>query len=363
MPDAGLELADARTNHLLTLVDDCGIIQHARGAIPNRYTGYCVDDIARLVVVALELESRTGDSVWTPVLGRSLAFLYDAADADGGGMRNFMSYDRNWLDEPHVGDHVGRSIWALGDVLSTAWVPAVVEPCQRLLAALVRSLEGELAIRTAAYATLGLARLDADRLDDDARRLLERCVTQLEEAYERSSAEEWRWFEDELTYDNARLPHALIVGGMALGREDAVAAGLESLAWLGDECGLGEGLLRLPGNEGRRRGEPAPGAGDEQPLDASAFVEAEIAAFVVTGDPEHGARAQRAFEWFLGRNRLGRPLYDFATGGCCDGLGDVDVNANEGAESTLAFHRAQLVLDAAGLPRVLRRGAGVKTAA
>jgi hypothetical protein len=363
MPDAGLQLADARTNHLLTLVDDCGIIQHARGAIPNRYTGYCVDDIARLVVVALELESRTGDTVWTPVLGRSLAFLYDASDESGAGMRNFMSYDRNWLDEPHVGDHVGRSIWALGDVLSTAWVPAVVEPCQRLLAALVRSLGGELSIRTAAYATLGLARLDADRLEDDARRLLERCVSQLEAAYETSSDDEWRWFEDALTYDNARLPHALIVGGAALGREDAVAAGLESLAWLGDECGLGEGLLRLPGNEGRRRDEPAPGAGDEQPLDASAFVEAEIAAFVVTGDPEHGARAQRAFEWFLGRNRLGRPLYDFATGGCCDGLGDVDVNSNEGAESTLAFHRAQLVLDAAGLPRVLRRGTGVKTAA
>ena len=361
IPDAGLELADARTEHLLTLVDDCGIIQHARGAIPNRYTGYCVDDIARLVVVALELESRTGDSKWTPVLYRSLAFLYDATDDNGAGMRNFMSYDRRWLDEPHVGDHVGRSIWALGDVLSTAWVPAIVGPSQRLLASLVRSLQDELSIRTAAYATLGLARLDPDRLDDDARQLLERCVTQLEEAYESSSDGGWRWFEDALTYDNARLPHALIIGGVALDRDHAVAAGLESLAWLGDESGLADGLLRLPGNEGRRRDEPAPG--DEQPLDASAFVEAELAAFAVTGDPEHGARAQRAFEWFLGRNRLGRPLYDFATGGCCDGLSELDVNENEGAESTLAFHRAQLVLDAAGLPRVLRRGTGVKTAA
>jgi glycosyltransferase involved in cell wall biosynthesis len=363
IPDVGLELADARTDHLLTLVDDCGIVQHARGAIPNRYTGYCVDDIARLAVVALELESRTGDAAWTPILYRSLAFLYDAADEHGAGMRNFMSYDRRWLDEPHVGDHVGRSIWALGDVLSTAWVPAIVRPAQQLLAALVRSLHGELSIRTAAYSTLGLARLDHDRLDDDARELLERCVTQLEEAYELSSTDEWRWFEDALTYDNARLPHALIIGGAALGREDTVAAGLASLAWLGDECGLSQGLLRLPGNEGRRRDEPAPGAGDEQPLDASAFVEAELAAFTVTGDPEHGARAQRAFEWFLGRNRLGRPLYDFATGGCCDGLSELDVNTNEGAESTLAFHRAQLVLDAAGLPRVLRRGAGVKTTA
>ena len=91
--------------------------------------------------------------------------------------------------------------------------------------------------------------------------------------------------------------------------------------------------------------------------------QAELAAFAVTGAPEHWARAQRAFEWFLGRNRLGRPLYDFATGGCCDGLGDDDVNANEGAESTLAFQRAQLVLDAAGLARVLRRGAVAKTPA
>jgi glycosyltransferase involved in cell wall biosynthesis len=363
IPDVGLELADARTDHLLTLVDDCGIVQHARGVIPNRLTGYCVDDIARLAVVALELEARTGDAKWTSVLHRSLAFLHDAAEADGGGMRNFMSYDRRWLDEPHVGDHVGRSVWALGDVLSTAWLPGVVGPSQRLLASLVRSLQGDLSIRTAAYATLGLARLDADRLDDDARSLLERCVAQLEAAYEASSDDAWRWFEDALTYDNARLPHALIVGGTAVGSDEAVAAGLESLAWLGDECGLAEGLLCLPGNHGRGRNEPAPGAGDEQPLDASAFVEAELAAFAVTGDPEHGARAQRAFEWFLGRNRLGRPLYDFATGGCCDGLGETDVNTNEGAESTLAFQRAQLVLDAAGLSRVLRRGAVAKTPA
>ena len=114
------------------------------------------------------------------------------------------------------------------------------------------------------------------------------------------------------------------------------------MRWLGDECGLGDGMLRLPGHQGRHRNEPAPGLGDEQPLDASALVEAELSAFAVTGDPLHGARAKRAFEWFLGRNRLGSPLYDFATGGCCDGLGTDDVNANEGAESTLAFHRAQL---------------------
>ena len=113
-------------------------------------------------------------------------------------------------------------------------------------------------------------------------------------------------------------------------------------------------MLRLTGHGGRDRSEPAPGGGDEQPLDASAFVEAELAAFAVTGDPEHGVRAQKSFDWFLGRNQLQRPLYDFATGGCSDGLGDETTNDNEGAESTLAFHRAALLLDTAGLPAVLR---------
>jgi glycosyltransferase involved in cell wall biosynthesis len=361
--NAGLELSDVRSDHLLALVDDCGIVQHAYGAIPNRQSGYCVDDVARLAVVALELERRTGDRVWSAILYRSLAFLRDASDDGGAGMRNFMSYDRRWLDEPHVGDHVGRSIWALGEVLATAWAPALVDPARRLLATLVRSLDRDLSLRTAAYTTLGLARLDADRLEDDAERLLERCVAHLESAFATCSGDGWSWFEDALRYDNARLPQALLVGGAALGRQEAVEVGLHSLAWLGDQCGLADGLLRLPGHHGRQRDEPAPGRGDEQPLDASALVEAELAALAVTGDAVHGARARRAFEWFLGRNSLGRPLYDFATGGCGDGLGERDVNANEGAESTLAFHRAQLLLDAAELPRVLRVGAALKTAA
>ncbi len=363
IPVVELGLKHARTDHIRTLVDDVGIVQHARGAIPNRETGYCVDDVARLTVVALKLERRHPDEGWAAILYRALAFLYAATDEGGSGMHNFMSYDRRWLDEPHAGDHVGRSIWAVGEVLSTAWAPAIVGPTRRLLTSLVSSLHGEVSVRTAAYAILGLARLDPDRLDAQTQQLLRRLVDQLAAAYRATASEEWRWFENALTYDNARLPQALIVGGAALGRDDCVAIGLGSLRWLGDECGLADSALRLLGHEGRHRDEPAPGAGDEQPLDASALVEAELAAFAVTREPEHGARAQRAFDWFLGRNRLGRPLYDFATGGCSDGLGESDVNDNEGAESTLAFHRTWLMLDEAGLPVVLRRPAnGTRTA-
>ncbi len=182
-----------------------------------------------------------------------------------------------------------------------------------------------------------------------AHRLLERLVEQLADAYQRTCSEDWCWFEDELSYDNARLSQALLIGGNALDRPELAELGLESLHWLGDECGLNADALRLPGHHGRRRGEGAPGGGDEQPLDAAAIVEAELSAFAVTGAAEHGVRAIKAFEWFLGRNRLQRPLYDFATGGCSDGLGRDALNDNEGAESTLAFHHAALLLDAAGV--------------
>jgi hypothetical protein len=349
---AELRLTSLRTDHLLTLVDDVGIVQHAHGIIPNRDSGYCVDDVARLAVVSLELARRGDGQMWTSTLYRALAFLH-AAEGEGG-MRNFMGYDRRWLDEPHMGDHVGRSVWALGEILATAWIPAVVEPTRNLLARLVGTLAGDVSLRTAAYAVLGLSRLDADRLDPPARRLLERLVDQLERAYERNASDGWQWFEGALTYDNARLSQALLSGGSALGRDDLIEVGLDSLRWLGDECGLEQGPLRLPGHRGRRRNEAAPGAGDEQPLDAAAFVEAELTAFAITRDAGHGVRARHSFEWFLGRNHLDRPLYDFATGGCSDGLGADDLNLNEGAESTLAFHRAALLLDAAGVGTSVR---------
>jgi hypothetical protein len=227
-----------------------------------------------------------------------------------------------------------------------------------LLDQLVGMLSGNVHLRTAAYTVLGLSRLDSDRLQPATRRLLERLVEQLGGAHECTASDDWCWFEDTLSYDNARLSQALLAGANALGQADLADRALGSLRWLGDECGLDGDELRLPGHLGRCRGEPAPGDGDEQPLDAAALVEAELTAFAITRRAEHGRRAIKAFEWFLGRNRLRRPLYDFATGGCSDGLGSESLNDNEGAESTLAFHQAALLLDAAGV----RAGASERTA-
>ena len=178
--------------------------------------------------------------MWTSILYRSLAFLQDATDPQTG-MRNFMGYDRRWLDEPHVGDHVGRSVWALGEILSTAWVPAVVGPTERLLDAIVGTLPARY---VAAHGRLRRARARAarrrpPRADGAAAARAGRRPAR--GAYEAHADDDWLWFEDTLTYDNARLPHALIVGGVALGRDDLTKTGLESLRWLGDESGLVEG--------------------------------------------------------------------------------------------------------------------------
>jgi hypothetical protein len=324
----GIDLPEARTDHLLS-----------RRRLRHRPTRQRCDPEPRDRILRRRRRAPGGRRTrhrapyWSgraAVLYRSIAFLNDASDEGGAGMRNFMSYDRRWLDTPHVGDHVGRSILALGEVLATAWAPALVDPTQRLIETLLKSLDGEISHRTAAYATLGLARLDPDRLNDDGRTLLHRCVK--EDANAENADNEGNWFEEALSYDNARLPQALLVGGAALGRPEAIELGLSSLAWFGDECGLAAGMLRLPGHLGRRRDEPAPGLGDEQPLDASALVEAELSAFAINGDRVHGGAREMRVRWFLGRNRLRRPLYDFATGGLLlRRLGEDDVNANEGA--------------------------------
>ena len=338
-----------RPDHLLTLVDDVGIVQHAAGVIPMRETGYCVDDVARLVIVALGLDREASGTTYRRMLTLGLSFLRHAWDPAAGGMHNFLSYDRRWLDEPHVGDHIGRAAWALGEVIAVQPPHAVAAPSLLLLESMAHVLEGELSLRGSAFAMVGLARPAQDVLPEPLQKLLRTLSDRLLQRYHETRTDDWRWFEDRLTYDNARLPQALLAAGRRLGDDALVDAGLESLHWYAEQCSLSSPVVRLVGNRWRDRGGRPDDEGDEQPLDAAALVEAYAEALMATGQGEHGRRAVHAFEWFFGRNRLGLPVYDFATGGCHDGLGKAALNDNEGAESTLAFLQALHALDDAGL--------------
>jgi hypothetical protein len=195
--------------------------------------------------------------------------------------------------------------------------------------------------RAYAFALLGIheyfRRLSGDRRVDQIRETL---AARLIDLYDRTAHDEWPWFEETATYDNARLSQALIVSGHSVGNQRSLEIGLRTLRWLLDVQRSPHGHLRPIGSNGfyRRGGKCA--QFDQQPLEVLAIISACIAAWNVTADITWLAEARLAFEWFMGRNDLGLDVYDAGTGGCRDGLHQDRVNQNQGAESTLAFHLA-----------------------
>ena len=351
-------------SHLDSLVDDIGIVQFARQADADTDSGYCVDDVARLAIVACGLRESTEDALPTQWLRSSLRFV-DAAVTESGS-RNFLDYGGRWLDEPHLGDHLGRAVWSLGVVAGTADSAELREHAYAVLQRSLPALSEVRDLRTVAYAILGL-------VHTNERELTTALGDRLIEAFDDRPG--WHWFEPKLTYDNARLPQALVAAGLRLDRPELVKLGLSTLEWYLRQVGIardGAGVLRLVGNHWRRRAAPRRSAapahlslrpgptrstsrwsldldeGDEQPLDAAAVVEALAQAWSATGEERYRRLCGRAFAWFYGANRYGRLLYDAATGACHDGLGRTGVNANRGAESTLAYYQARYAAAAIG---------------
>jgi hypothetical protein len=325
---------------LRRMTDDTGIIQHATYSVPARRTGYCVDDNARALIVAVHSDRLQNSSAARALVTTYLSYLQSSQEPDGS-FRNFMSYERVLESSPPSDDCVGRAIWALG-VTATL---AEDEGCRRLAREmLVRALPHAYGLgpRGSAQAALGLVSLIAAEPEAaELRAALDGLVAKLRTGYCANASADWRWFESTLTYDNALLPLALFAAYGVTGDGAALRDARESLEFLEEICFHGD-RLQLVGNTGWHclGGEKA--CADEQAIDAAAFVLAFRCAFVVTGDRHYLRRLREAFAWFLGANRLGLPLYDFRTGGCRDGMGLADVNQNQGAESTICFLMALL---------------------
>ncbi len=333
-------LPELRLDHLARMTDGTGMIQHARYSVPRRESGYCVDDNARALIVALRADRAGGHPRAGALVTTYLAFLENAQDREGG-FRNLMTYDRRLESTPDNGDCLGRALWGLGTAVALA-----ADEGSRVLAremfdrALPRA--ADLGPRGTASTILGLARLlSADPSCEAARRALSRGAAGLVARYEAEAGDGWRWFEPTLTYDNALLPLALFEAFSVTGERVCLRVARDSVEFLEETC-FGTGRLTLVGNAGwhSRGGEKPPA--DEQAIDAAAFVLAFRGAFLATGDHRYLARMRQSFAWFLGDNRLGLPLYDPETGGCRDGLGADGVNRNQGAESTLCFLLALL---------------------
>ena len=334
-PTRASSLPHLRLDHLIRMTDDTGIIQHARYTVPDRKTGYCVDDNARALIVAVRAHRLGIDPQVGALVSTYLSYLHCAQTAEGD-FHNFMRYDRTQESSPGSEDCLGRAIWALGTTVALA----LDDGC-RLLARemLDRALPRATALgpRGTAWTMLGLASLaGADPAADAAREDLGRMAAKLVERYREEATEDWRWFEPTLTYDNAILPLALFRAFSATGERASLRVARESLEFLESVC-FESGFLTLVGNAGwhARGGEKPPA--DEQAIDAAAFVLAFRGAYLATGDHRYLRRMRESFGWFLGANRLGIPLYDQGTEGCRDGLMTTQVNENQGAESTICF--------------------------
>ena len=337
-------------DHLRSLTDDTGLLQHAVFRIPRREEGYCVDDNARALLLATLLEE-DGHPEAPALTPRFLAFVSHAFNPANGRFRNFLSYDRVWLEEAGSEDSHGRTLWALGALAGRGRDPDHRRLGAKCFEAALPAASALTFPRAWAFTLLGLD--EALRsLAGDLR--LETCLVLLSERllerYRRHRGERWHWFEDEVTYCNARLPQALLRAGARCGEADLVEAGLEALAWLGEvQTGPG-GQFAPVGSEGFFPRGGVPARFDQQPVEACATVSACVDAWKLTGEARWLAQARQAFDWFLGANQLGLALVD-DHGGCRDGLQPSGLNENRGAEATLSFLLAQVELD-----RALRGG-------
>jgi glycosyltransferase involved in cell wall biosynthesis len=336
-------------DHLKRMTDDTGMFQHALFSIPNLLEGYTTDDNARALIVTVLLEE-VGDVTARGLLTRYLAFLAHALDPSTGQFRNFMDYQRNWLEAKGSDDSHGRTLWALATMLRGPGSPSLHGAALHIFRSGLASISDMTSPRAWAFTLLGLDTY-LKRHPDDAgstsirNELAERLLA----LHDRNRTEDWPWCEDHVTYCNAVLPHALIVSGVAMEQPDMIHTGLESLEWLSRLHGAGDVPDHFVpvGSNGfySRGGERA--LFDQQPVEIQAMVSACLEAYRVTGDTYWRIESRRAFEWFLGRNDLHRPVYDPTTGGCRDGLHEDRLNENQGAESTLAFLQAMLELQLA----------------
>lgn len=320
-------------DHLRVLCDDTAVLQHAAMKVPRAEDGYCVDDAGRLLPILADLAVSDGDPGWNVQIARLLTFLRSASDVSGN-MRNFMSWDRKWLDEPHSGDHVGRAMWGLGDLVARGG--PFTDEATDLLIRLAPSVDSDCFPRTLVYSALGLCA--AGTVQHSALgRALDRIVDVVQTWLPLDQAA-WCWPEARLSYDNARIPETLIRVGAAVGDEAMIDRGIDMLRWFDGLCLRGD-HYRFPGHLGLGPNQDPERSGDEQPLEACALADAHAAVWQLRGGPAHVAAIERAWSWFLGNNRLELPLGLPEFGAGRDGLCTRGVNLNCGAESTIALHR------------------------
>ncbi len=332
-------LPEIKMNHLYTLSDDTGILEHALFSTPNRFKGYTTDDNARALMVAIKSYNLLDDEKILAQLQTYLAFLNYAMDPKSGRVHNRLSYDRKWNTKDYSEDCHGRTLWSLGFTILNAPNESILSMANFLFKQAIKKCESFSSPRAWAYSILGcLFYLQHLSGDSETNNMVSVLGKKLFKLYKNHISEEWPWFEDVVSYANARMPQALIASGHHLRNRAMVKQGIEALEWLIEiQENPKTGYFSLIGNSGWYQKGRKKANFDQQPVEIAAIIDACHQAYLVTGKKIWIQRIKKAFAWFLGRNDKNEFLYNFKTGGCYDGLHRGGVNLNQGAESLLSW--------------------------
>jgi glycosyltransferase involved in cell wall biosynthesis len=329
------DIPEPSLEHLANLTDDTGLMQHAQFMLPDRNHGYCTDDNTRAVVAMVKYTRQYADPDSLKLFNRYLSFTCHAQRPDGT-FRNFMGYDRRWLEPEPLHDGLGRALWAFGAVLGHPPLPELIPIIKDFFDRSARHIP-HLSPRGKAYAIFGMREyLTQFPGASDIKRQMTIAADDLAGLYEAASDPDWQWFEPILCYDNAVLPHALFEAYLAMGRETYLDVATKTCDFLLDNTFTGDHFSFIGSNgwyiRNQRRAQFA-----QQPLEAVSTGMMCRAAYEATNNPNFLTLQKKAFDWFLGDNDLSVPLYDFRTKGCGDGLERNAANVNQGAESMLAY--------------------------
>ena len=350
------ELPEMKLTHLSRLTDSTGIFQHAIFTVPNFSEGYCTDDNARAFILAMLLDEMEEEPERVRTLATTYAaFLNYAFDPKTRRFHNLLGFDRHWLDEQGSEDCHGRALWALGMGVGRSTYRSFQVLAGQIFERALPVVMEFTSPRAWAFSLLGiheyLQRLSGDRF---ATQIRDALTARLMELFDKVAQKDWPWFEEVLSYDNAKLAHALILSGRVTGQKPVFERGLQALRWLVEVQTSESGDFRPIGSNGFYPRGGTRATFDQQPVEAHAMISACLEAHRATGDTWWLEQAQRAFDWFLGWNDLGFELYSSNTGGCRDALHVDRVNQNQGAESTLAFllSLAELRLAQTAMPQL-----------
>jgi len=330
------EIPGLSFKHIKRLTDSTGIIRHAIFSFPNYSHGYSLDDNARALLAASMSCKHKKCKKTSSLVDTYLSFIQYMQKPDGT-FQNHLSYDRSKQEETVSDDCFGRTIWALGYLISNCQVHEYLESARRILLLAAPNFGKIKSLRGIANTLIGISYyLQAHRTDQVMGEKINQLVEKMNHSFSKNKSKNWSWFEDSLSYDNAILPLGLLHACEYSQSDESKKVAFETMKFLSTEL-FAKGHLSIIGNNTWFEKGNIKSTFDQQPVDAMSMVLLYKKAYEITHNIRFYTLMKKSLNWFLGENDLRVSLYDPDTRGCCDGLQINGTNRNQGAESSLAF--------------------------